>query len=83
MASTYHFCGYAQLVELLLVVCSRLGAVVGNKHELFAFATSNWAMVLAWESTTFTSQHLKCFRDSLIEMIAGPQDAYPSSQSAA
>ena len=32
----YDFRGYAELVELLLVVRSRLGAVVGHKHELLA-----------------------------------------------
>jgi hypothetical protein len=39
-ASTYHFGRYAELVELLLVVCPRLGAVVGNKYELLALPLS-------------------------------------------
>jgi hypothetical protein len=37
---TYHLCGYTELVELLLVVCARLGAVVGHKDELLAWYDS-------------------------------------------
>jgi hypothetical protein len=28
---TYHIGGYSELIELLLVICPRLRAVVGNK----------------------------------------------------
>lgn len=33
---THHFGWDPQFIELLLVVRSRLGAVIRNKHELFA-----------------------------------------------
>jgi hypothetical protein len=72
----YHLGGYSKLVKLLLVICSRLRAVVGNKDELFAFIRSKIGLLGVCNRHTFTPQHLKCLWDLLVEVIAGPEDAY-------
>lgn len=85
---TYDLHRDPQLLEFLRVVLAALGAVIGDEDELFAFAHINQPQprsrlpLQSQEEHTFVTQHLNRLRYPRQQVIARPEDAYPSLPSA-